>query len=332
MTQEGLARRLDGDMTTFAVPGALALLVVPVALLVLYVVVQVARKRRFHNFTGASVPRRWTRHLPVALALCASVLLTVALAGPTREIHVARNRAVIMLVIDESRSMGATDVAPTRLAAAQTAAKQFANQLTPGVNLGLVAFAGNAALLVSPTPDHKATVTALDHLSLDDSTATGEAIFTALQSISSVAAVLSSDNTDAPPARIVLESDGAANKPANQDNPRGAYTAARAAKDQGVPVSTIAFGTKDGVVELKDEHIPVPVDDNMLKRIANLSGGQSYNATSIDELSHNYQSIQEQIGYQTVNGPDRGWWLRTGALAAFLAAVSALLINRRLPV
>jgi Ca-activated chloride channel family protein len=319
-------------MTTFAVPGALALLLVPVALLVLYVVIQVGRHRRFHSFTGVTAPRRWARHLPVALALSATVLLIVALAGPTREIRVARNRAVIMLVIDESRSMGATDVAPTRLAAAQTAAKQFAEQLTPGVNLGLVAFAGNAALLVSPTPDHKATVAALDHLSLDDSTATGEAIFTALQSISSVAQVLSSDNTDAPPARIVLESDGAANKPANQDNPRGAYTAARAAKDQGVPVSTIAFGTKEGVVELKNEQIPVPVDDSMLKRIAALSGGQSYNASTVDELSHNYQAIQQQIGYQTINGPDRGWWLRGGALAALLAAVCALLINRRLPV
>jgi Ca-activated chloride channel family protein len=319
-------------MRTLAEPGALALLVAPVVLLVLYVVIQVRRQRRYQRFTGATAPRRWTRHLPVALALCSSVLLIVALAGPTREIRIPRNRAVIMLVIDESRSMGATDVAPTRLAAAQTAAKQFADQLTPGVNLGLVAFAGNAALLVSPTPDHKATVLALDHLSLDDSTATGEAIFTALQSISSVAEVLSSDNTDAPPARIVLESDGAANKPANPDNPRGAYTAARAAKDQGVPVSTIAFGTKDGVVQLKDEHIPVPVDGDMLKHIADLSGGQSYDASTVDELTHNYQAIQQQIGYQTINGPDRAWWLRAGALAALAAAVCALLINRRLPV
>ncbi|WP_018600834.1 VWA domain-containing protein [Mycobacterium sp. 155] len=319
-------------MTTFAIPGALTALLVPVALLVLYVVIQFRRQRRFHRFTGATAPRRWIRHVPMALALCSTVLLIVALAGPTREIRIPRNRAVIMLVIDESRSMGATDIAPTRLAAAQAAAKQFADQLTPGVNLGLVAFAGNAALLVSPTPDHKATVAALDHLSLEDSTATGEAIFTALQSISSVAEVLSSDNTDAPPARIVLESDGAANKPANPDNPRGAYTAARAAKDQGVPVSTIAFGTKNGVVQLKDEHVPVPVDDDMLKHIADLSGGQSYNATTVDELTHNYQTIQQQIGYQTITGPDRGWWLRAGALTALAAAVSALLINRRLPV
>jgi Ca-activated chloride channel homolog len=319
-------------MGALSEPGLLALLAVPAALLVFYVVTQIRRQRLFHRFTGRTAPRRWTRHLPVALALCSLVLLTVALAGPTREIHIPRNRAVIMLVIDESRSMGATDVTPTRLAAAQDAAKQFAEQLTPGVNLGLVAFAGNAALLVSPTPDHKATVQALDHLSLNDSTATGEAIFTALQSISSVGQVLAADNSDAPPARIVLESDGAANKPANPDNPRGAYTAARAAKDQGVPVSTIAFGTKEGAVELDNKQVPVPVDDEMLKRIAALSGGQSYGATDIDDLSRNYQAIQQQIGYQTINGPDSGWWLRAGALAALAAAGCALMINRRLPV
>ncbi|MUL80597.1 MULTISPECIES: VWA domain-containing protein [unclassified Mycolicibacterium] len=319
-------------MRALSEPGWLALLAVPAALLALYVVAQIRRQRLFRRFTGRTAPRRWTRHLPVALALCSMALLTVALAGPTREIHIPRNRAVIMLVIDESRSMGATDVTPTRLAAAQDAAKQFADQLTPGVNLGLVAFAGNAALLVSPTPDHKATAQAVDHLSLNDATATGEAIFTALQSISSVGQVLAADNSDAPPARIVLESDGAANKPANPDNPRGAYTAARAAKDQGVPVSTIAFGTKGGSVELDNKQVPVPVDDEMLKHMAALSGGQSYDAANIDDLSRDYQAIQQQIGYQTINGPDRQWWVRASALAAVAAAGCALIVNRRLPV
>ncbi|MDH6197216.1 Ca-activated chloride channel family protein [Mycobacterium frederiksbergense] len=319
-------------MTTLSEPGWLALLLVPVALLALYIVVQIRRQRRFRQFSGTTAARRWVKHLPVALALCSLILLTVALAGPTHEIRTPRNRAVIMLVIDESQSMGATDVAPTRLAAAQSAAKQFAERLTPGVNLGLVAFAGNAALLVSPTADHKATEAALDHLSLADSTATGEAIFTALQSISSMSAVLSADNTDAPPARIVLESDGAANKPANPDNPRGSFTAARAAKDQGIPVSTIAFGTKGGTVELANQQVPVPVDEEQLKRIAELSGGQTYRATNIDDLNHNYQAIQQQIGYQTTVGPDRGPWLRAGALAAFAAAICALAVSRRLPV
>lgn len=319
-------------MKALSEPGWLTLLVVPVALLVLYVFYQIRSGRGFERFTGSAAPRRWIRHVPVALALCSLVLLVVALAGPTRAIHVARNRAVIMLVIDESQSMGATDVTPTRLAAAQEAAKKFAGELTPGVNLGLVAFSGNAALLVSPTPDHRETVAALDHLTLGDSTATGEAIFTALQSVSSVAQVLGSDGADSPPARIVLLSDGSANKPGNPNNPRGGYTAARAAKDQQIPVSTIAFGTKDASVQIDQNQIPVPVDDDMLKRIAALSGGQFYTAANVDELNQNYQAIQQQIGYQTINGPDRGWWLRAGALAALLAALGSLAVNRRLPV
>ncbi len=148
----------------------------------------------------------------------------------------------------------------------QDAAKTFAQQLTPSVNLGRVSFGGNVNLLVSPTPDHGATVTALDKLQPDNSTATGEAIFTALESILTVSTVLSAGDATPPPARIVLLSDGGENKPSNPDNPRGAFTAARAAKDQGVRVSTITFGTQGGVVTLKDDTIPVPSDRELLEQ------------------------------------------------------------------
>ena len=93
------------------------------------------------------------RHLPAVALILALTLLTVALAGPTAEARVPRNRATVVLAIDVSLSMQATDVEPTRLAAAQAAAKSFADQLTPGVNLGLVSFAGTATVLVSPTTD-----------------------------------------------------------------------------------------------------------------------------------------------------------------------------------
>ena len=155
--------------------------------------------------------------------------------------------------------MLATDVAPNRLDAAKQAAKQFAQQLTPGVNLGLISFTGNANVLVSPTPQHGATIGALDSLKPENQTAIGEAIFAALQSLQTVAAVLSSGGTTPPPARIVVLSDGKENKPSNPDNPHGANTAARAAKDQGVPVSTISFGTQAGIVAVNDQQVPVPV-------------------------------------------------------------------------
>ena len=84
------------------------------------------------------------------------LLLTIAMTGPQNDVRVPRNRAVVMLTIDVSQSMRATDVEPSRLVAAQVAAKQFADQLTPGINLGLIAFAGTATVLVSPTTNREA--------------------------------------------------------------------------------------------------------------------------------------------------------------------------------
>jgi Ca-activated chloride channel family protein len=312
---------------------------VPIGLLVLYIAAQIRRRRRLARFVGIAAgdsgslarPVRW-RHVPLALTLVGLALLTVALAGPTRDIRIPRNRAVIMLVVDVSQSMNATDVDPTRLAAAQKAAKQFAGALTPGINLGLVAFAGNSTLLVAPNPNHQDTINALGKLQTADKTATGEAIFTALQSIETVGVVLSSDgNTPPPPARIVLLSDGDENVPGNPDNPRGAYTAARSAKDQGVPISTIAFGTKGGYVDLDNQRIPVPVGTDTMTKIAQLSGGQTYTATNVDELNRSYESVQEQIGYQVLPGPAADGWLRLAVFAATIAAILGLAINRRLP-
>ncbi|WP_156763607.1 VWA domain-containing protein, partial [Mycobacterium scrofulaceum] len=187
------------------------------------------RRRRLRRFTEAAVPQSPRRHIPIAVALLSLVLLTIALATPTHDMRIPRNRAVVVLVIDMSQSMRATDVPPNRLKAAEEAASQFASQLTPGINLGLVGFAGTPYLLVSPTPQHQATIDALKKLDFADSTATGEAIFTALQAIATVGSVMGGGDGP-PPARIVLESDGAENVPLDPNAPQGAFTAARAAK------------------------------------------------------------------------------------------------------
>ncbi|WP_156747172.1 VWA domain-containing protein, partial [Mycobacterium sp. E2462] len=167
-----------------------------------------------------------------------------------------------------SQSMRATDVPPNRLKAAEEAATQFAGQLTPGVNLGLVAFSGTPYLLVPPTPQHQATIEALKKLDFADSTATGEAIFTALHAISATAVV---GGDKPPPARIVLESDGAENVPLDPNAPQGAFTAARAAKSEGVQISTISFGTPYGTVDYEGATIPVPVDDQTLQKICEIT-------------------------------------------------------------
>ncbi|OBK48299.1 VWA domain-containing protein [Mycobacterium sp. 1081908.1] len=314
------------------------LFLLAVALLIgIYVVVQFARRRRVLRFANMEVLERvaplrsgrW-RHVPTILLAAALVLLTTAMAGPTSDIRIPLNRAVVVLVIDVSESMAATDVAPNRLAAAQEAGKKFADELTPAINLGLVEFAANASLLVSPTTNRAAVKAAIDGLKPAPKTATGEGIFTALQAIATVGSVLGGGEGP-PPARIVLESDGAENVPLDPNAPQGAFTAARLAKDQGVPIATISFGTKGGEIEMDGQRVAVPVSTDQMRKIAQLSGGQSYTATNISELNKSYNAIENDIGFRTVPGPGSAGWLRLGVVVALIAAALGLLINRRLP-
>jgi Ca-activated chloride channel family protein len=307
-------------------------------LVALYVITQRARQKRILRFANMELlesvapkrPNRW-RHLSAILLIGSMVLLTIAMAGPQNDVRIPRNRAVVLLAIDVSQSMRATDIEPSRLAAAQVAAKQFADQLTPGINLGLIAYAGTATVLVSPTTNREATKIAIDKLQLADRTATGEAIFTALQAIATVGAVIGGGEDGPPPARIVLMSDGKETVPSNPDNPKGAFTAARTAKDQGVPISTVTFGTPYGYVEINDQRQPVPVDDETLEKIAELSDGNAYSASTLEQLKEVFTSLQDQIGYETVKGDASVGWLRLGALLLALSALAALLLNRRLP-
>jgi Ca-activated chloride channel homolog len=314
-------------------------LLVVLGLVAAYVVVQHGRHRRVLRFANmellqrvapAENRRRW-RHVPAILLVISLATLAIALAAPTHDIRIPRNRAVVMLVIDVSESMVATDVAPSRLAAAKEAGKQFADELTPGISLGLVAFGGSATLLVSPTTNRTAMKNAIDGLTAEERTATGEGLFTALQAIASVDAVMGGGDTPAP-AHIVLESDGAETIPRNPDEPRGAYTAARAAKDQGVAISTISFGTPDGVVNIDGQQIPVPVDDATLQQITDISGGQTFHAGNLDELKKAYSALQQQIGYETIRGDASQAWIGLGALLMAAAVLTSVLTNQRVPV
>ncbi|OBG02633.1 VWA domain-containing protein, partial [Mycobacterium intracellulare] len=240
------------------------------------------------------------------------------------------NRAVIMLVIDMSQSMRATDVEPTRLKAAEQAASQFADQLTPAINLGLVEFAANATLLVPPTTNRGAVKSGIDSLQPAPKTATGEGIFTALQAIATVGSVMGGGEGP-PPARIVLESDGAENVPLDPNAPQGAFTAARAAKGQGVQISTISFGTPYGTVDYEGATIPVPVDDQTLQKICEITDGEAFHADSLDSLKNVYTTLQRQIGYETVKGDASLAWMLLGAVVMAGAVLAGLLLNRRLP-
>ena len=312
-------------------------LVVIAAIVGAYVVMRLARHKRVLRFANMELLERVAvkrptrlRQLPAVLLVAALVVLTTAMAGPIHDIRVPRNRAVVMLVIDVSESMVATDVAPTRLDAAKEAGKQFADELTPGISLGLVEFAANASLLMPPTANRAAVKAAIDTLQAGPRTATGEGIFAALQAIATVGAVMGGGNGP-PPARIVLESDGKETVPADPNAPRGGFTAARAAKEQGVPISTISFGTPEGYVEINGDRIPVPVDDATLAKITEITGGQAFHAGSIGELNSVYATLQEQIGYETIRADGSGGWIRLGAAVMVVAVLAGLVLNRRLP-
>jgi Ca-activated chloride channel homolog len=278
----------------------------------------------------------WWRHVPAVGLIAALAVLTIALAGPMAEARVPRNRATVVLVIDVSLSMQATDVEPSRLAAAQAAAKAFADQLTPGINLGLVSFAGTAAVLVSPTADRDPVKRAVDGLKLSESTATGEAVFAALQSVETFSQSVAGASAEGPPpARIVLMSDGKQTVPGGmtpEEEPRGSYTAARQAQEAGVPVSTISFGTAYGSIEINPgDRTAVAVDDDSMRRIATLSGGQFFTAATEDELRQVYGDLSEQIGYET-RRVDVSWpWLAGGVMLLVVGVASGMVLGRRFP-
>jgi Ca-activated chloride channel family protein len=326
------------SLHNFTAPWWFLLFVVIALLAAGYVVVQRMRRRRMMRFTNLELlekvaPKRPSRlrHLPAIVLIASLMLLTTAMAGPTLEQRVPRNRATVMMVIDVSLSMKATDVRPSRLHAAQEAAKSFAQGLTPGINLGLISFAGTATVLVAPTTDRQAVPNAIDNLRLAQSTATGEAIFASLQAIDGFSQVVGGAEGP-PPARIVLMTDGKQTIPTDDgDDPRGAFTAARAAAEKKIPISTISFGTEQGEVNIDGKNQPVPVDDESMREIARLSGGEFYKAATADELRQVYDTLGEQIGYETKDADASRPWLMLGTLAALVAAGSALLIGQRMP-
>lgn len=326
---------------TFAHPWWLLALLIVAALVAGYVWLLRRRRRDVVKFTNLELldsvaPKRpgWYRHVPAAAMILALAVLVIAIAGPQADARVPRNRATVVLVIDVSLSMQATDVAPNRLAAAQAAAKSFADQLTPGINLGLVSFSGTAAVLVSPTTDRTAVKQAVDGLKLSESTATGEAIFAALQSIDSFSRTVAASGAEGPPpARIVLMSDGKQTVPGpdGENEPRGSFTAARQAATEKIPVSTISFGTEYGTIDIEGGRTRVAVDDASMQEIASLSGGQFFTAASEAELRQVYSELGEQIGYETRRVDTSRPWLMGGALLLVLGLGAGIAMGRRLP-
>jgi Ca-activated chloride channel family protein len=304
------------------------LLVVVALLAAAYVVVQRQRRHYAVRFTNvdllASVaPKRpgWRRHVAATALLLALTLFVLAFARPARAVQVPQETATVMLAIDVSESMRATDVTPSRIQAAERAARAFVDTLPPRFRLGLVAFAGNAQVLVPPTHQRQLVKNAVRGLQLQQQTAIGEAIFASLQAIDNAP----HDSGTRPPARIVLLSDGATN--AGRPNSE----AAAAAKRKNVPVSTIAFGTDHGTVTVQDQVVPVPADGDALRKIADSTGGRFAVAATEKDLRQTYQNLGSQLAHTTRKREVTIWYLGAGLVFAFAAAAGSLVWVSRLP-
>nr|WP_203911112.1 VWA domain-containing protein [Rhizocola hellebori] len=263
----------------------------------------------------------WRRYLAAGSFLTGLLALVVSLAQPAIEMEVPLERATVVLAIDVSLSMQSDDVEPTRLQAAQEAAKQFVRDLPVAYNLGLVSFARSAQVLVPPSKDHQAVIEAIDALQLAEATATGEAVFTALDAIRNVPA---NGTEEAAPARILLLSDG------YRTYGRPIEEAADAAVEAQVPVSTVAFGTDDGTVDIAGQLQRVPVDRVALAELAETTGGFFYEAASASELKQVYDDMGSSLGRRVEPVELTRWFAGAGLILSLLAGMFSLLWTPRL--
>jgi Ca-activated chloride channel family protein len=309
---------------TFAAPDRLWLLVVVAGLAVTYIVAQRRRPRYALRFTNLELldvvaPNRpgMRRHLPALAVLASAAAMVFALAGPSRPVLATRSAGSVVVAVDVSPSMMATDVQPNRLAAAGEAVARFADLLPSRIHLGLVSFAGTAAVVVPPTSEHELIQGAVAQLRFRSETAVGEAIHAALDALAT---------GSAPGAGgVVVLSDGASTTGRPDDE------AAQRAAEAGVPVSTIAFGTSAGTVVLGGETLAVPPDGESLQAIASTTGGRFFEAASAAELTEVYRTIGRSATTVTELQDLTTWFLAAAFGLTLVGSALALAWFARLP-
>ncbi|MBO2454747.1 VWA domain-containing protein [Actinomadura barringtoniae] len=299
------------------------------AIAAVYVLLQMRRGNYAVRFTNLALlsqvaPKRpgWRRHVAAGLFLAMLALMMLGFARPATAVKVPRDRATIMVAIDVSLSMMAKDVAPDRITSAKDAAKRFIHDLPGRFNVGVVSFAGSANVISAPSADRQAADNAIDQLVLAKRTAIGEAVFTCLQAVRSFD---SQASQDPPPAHIVLLSDG--------DNTTGrtvqeAIDASRAAH---VPVSTIAFGTPYGTVDIEGETTSVSVNKETLRSLAESTDGKAYEAADSTQLSEVYANIGSSLGWKTEHRDVSARFIGIALLFALAAGGASLAWFSRLP-
>jgi Ca-activated chloride channel family protein len=303
--------------------------------------------------TGA----RLRRHVPPLLFLLSLALMIAAIARPAAVVRLPSQHETVILSMDVSGSMRAKDVEPDRLTAAQAAAKAFVNETPRSTRIGVVAFAGTASLVQAPTHNRQDLVTAIERFQLQRATAIGSGILVALKAIfpdaefdlrssnprgnrgrfSANAAKPPATSPAAPPAGppptpgsyqsavIILLSDG---QPTTGPDP---IEAARMAAERGVRVFTVGIGTPNGEILVGEGwSMRVRLDEDTLKGIAKVTGGEYFYAGNAPELKKVYQSLNSRFVMEKKETEITALFAAAAALAAMISALLSLLWFNRI--
>ena len=337
---------------SFIWPGLLALLLAVPALVAVYLWVLRRQKAAALRFASLSLVREamggkrlWRRHLPPALFLLGLAVAILAIARPSALLTLPSQQRTIILAIDVSLSMRASDVQPNRLAAAQAAAKAFVQELPADLRVGIVAFAGTALLVQKPTGNRDDLAAAIDRLQLDRHTAIGSGIIVSLATlfpedgIDLETLVLGSrqswrmnrpqekaapkkQSAPVPPgsngsAAIVLLTDG------RRTTGPDPLEAAKMAADRGIRVYTVGFGSAAGGPAVVEGYsIFMAFDEETLRAIAGLTRAEYFHASSADELKTVYDALSSRF---VLTKEEREVTALFAALAALLTLASAAL-------
>jgi Ca-activated chloride channel family protein len=319
---------------SFSSPLALIALVAVPVLVGLYLVHEQQRRAAGRRFASAGllpnlvehVPS-WRRHLPVAILLAALTAMIVGIARPHAMVTVRKHEATIILALDVSRSMSATDVRPTRFRAAKTAASEFLTEVPKEYRLGLIAVGSSAVVTLPPTTDRGLLTAALGSMRRSEGTALGDAIARAVD-----VATRQRTQSGAPiPAAVLVISDGASQ--GGRATPQSAAARARTAH---IPVYTVLVGTSNGIVERTltggyKEQIRVPASPQTLRAVAQTSGGEFFTAPTADRLRKVYRQLGTRLGHQRTSREITDLFAGGSALLLLVGGGISALWFRRLP-
>jgi Ca-activated chloride channel family protein len=326
---------------TFQWPEFLWLLAALPLLVALYVYMLRRRKKfavRYSNLgllKQAMAGASWRRHVPPVILLAALATLIIAVARPSAVMTLPSQHETVILAMDVSGSMRATDVEPNRLVAAQTAAKSFIGQQPDSVRIGIVAFAGTATVAQAPTRNKEDLYAAIDRFQLQRATAIGSAIIVSLATLfpdgGYDVASFSFDKKKPPSnfkpvppgsygsAVIILLTDG------QRTTGPDSVQAARLAADRGVRIFTVGVGTPEGkVVGFDGWSMHVRLDEETLRSIADLTRGDYFYAGNAVDLKKIYQTMSTRLVMETKKTEIGAFFAGAGALLILLAALLSL--------